>query len=122
MLLVIKLEFEYFEPILVYSNNVYALVLIHFRLQLKLGDKVCDHFEVQDSYGKVNHVPERIYVSLFLRMVRIVEVREQAERNHQYLQDKQNRSIANVQVTRIGLGHLGRLKLPDRTSEQASAD
>ena len=122
MLLVIKLEFEYFEPILVYSNNVYALVLIHFRLQLKLGNEVRDHFEVQDSYGKVNHVSECINVSLFLCMVRIVEVREQAERNHQYLQDKQNRSIANVQVTRIGLGHLGRLKLPDRTSEQASAD
>ena len=122
MLLVIKLEFEYFEPIFVNSNNIYALVLIHFRLQLKLGDKVRDHFEVQDSYGKVNHVPERIYVSLFLRMVLIVEEREQAECNHQYLQDKQNRSIANVQVTRIGLGYLGRLKLPDRTSEQASTD
>ena len=122
MLLVIKLKFEYFKAIFVYSNNIYALVLIHFRLQLKLGDKVRDHFEVQDSYGKVNHVSQCIYVSLILSMVRIVEEREQAERNHQYLQDKQNRSIANFQVTRISLGHLGRLKLPNGTREQASAD
>ena len=122
MLLVIKLKFEYFKAIFVNSNNIYALILIHFRLQLKLGDKVRDHFEVQDSYGKVNHVSQCIYVSLIFRMVRIVEEREQAERNHQYLQDKQNRSIANFQVTRISLGHLGRLKLPNGTREQASAD
>ena len=57
MLLVIKLEFENFEPIFVNSNNIYALVLIYFRLQLKLGDEVRDHFEVQDSNGKVYHVP-----------------------------------------------------------------
>ena len=57
MLLVIKLEFENFEPIFVNSNNIYALVLIYFRLQLKLGDEVRDHFEVQDSNGKVHHVP-----------------------------------------------------------------
>ena len=82
MLLMVKLEFENFESIFVNSNNIYALVLIYFRLQLKLDDKVCDHFEVHDSYDKVHYVPQCINVCLFLRMVLIKEEREEAERYH----------------------------------------
>ena len=93
MLLMIELEFENFETIFVDSNDIYALVLVHFRLQFKFRDKVRDHFEVQDSNDEVDQVSCRINVSLFHFMLLIVEEREEPEQDHNYLQHKKNRCV-----------------------------
>ena len=48
MLFDIKSKFEYFDPGFVNTDNIDALILVHFSLKFKLCDKVRDHFEIQD--------------------------------------------------------------------------
>ena len=48
MLFDIKSKFEYFNSIFIDTDNVNALIFIHFSLKFKLCDEVRDHFEVQD--------------------------------------------------------------------------